>query len=181
VFTAALGSLLLGACSNSRASSSRVSSLVAHASQPVAAGAATVPCGDAIGTTPSGTADGYRVILGAVSVPAPFLPQVVATPGEAWPYWRKAGIAVRLSRIPATVSVPPGWRAKVAITWGGVGAVSALRFVPCPSTSSQWQGYAGGFHIRSRTECVPLAIGVGPRVQVVHFGIGRPCASARRR
>jgi hypothetical protein len=172
---AAMGASLLAGCASSSTSSS-------HAS--LVAPIPTVPCSDSIGPAASGTAGHYRVILGAVSVPPRFVAQAaVATPGQTWPYWDKAGIAVRLGRIPATVSVPPEWRAKVAITWGNgsVGIVSSLRFVRCRSTLPEWQAYVGGFFIRSRTECVPLEIRVGSRRQVVHFGIGRACGRDRRR
>jgi hypothetical protein len=160
-----IGACVLTACASSRTSSSHATSM----SPP------TVPCGDSIRKTASGNLDGYRIVFGVVSVPPTFLSQVVATPGQAWPYWRKAGVALRSGRTAATVSVPPEWRGRLAITWGSAGIVTSLRFARCPSTPPVWRAYAGGFYLRSRKECVPLEIRVGSRRRVVHFGIGRSC------
>jgi hypothetical protein len=135
-----------------------------------------VACDQVIGRTKSPFADGYRRVLGVISVPPAYIPQVVSTPGEQWPYWEKSGLAVRASRTPVTVTVSPEWRNRAAITWGnGKPAVSSLRFAPCPSPPGVWNGYAGGFLLSSRGACVPLVFQVGQRRKLVRFGIDRRC------
>jgi hypothetical protein len=120
--------------------------------------------------------DGYRRVLGVISVPPASIPQVVRTPGERWPYWEKAGLVVRAGRSPVTVSVPQAWRTRAAITWGnGKPAVSSLRISPCPSPPNVWNAYAGGFFMRSHGACVPLVFQVGERRKLVRFGIDHRC------
>lgn len=140
----------------------------------------TVHCSDTIGQMPTGQADHYRVVLDAVSVPPSVLMQVVATPGAAWPYWRKAGVAVRAGQT-AELSVMATWQKRAAITWGSASVVSAVRFPACSGASSKWNAYAGGFYIRAPTECVPLSIRVGNRSKIVEFGVGRRCGNSRRK
>jgi hypothetical protein len=132
--------------------------------------ALVVGCDQVIGRESSPTLDGYRQILSVVSVPPAYIPQVVRVHGEGWPYWEKAGIAVLANRAAVSVSVPVGWRRRAAITWGnGKPAVSSVRFSPCPSPPNVWNGYAGGFFLRSRGACVPLVFQVGQN------GIDRHC------
>ena len=130
----------------------------------------------------SGTEDGYRVVLGSVAVPderhtskAPSLPH-----GKPWPYFRRVGLVVRGGASPVTVSVPEGWRQRVAISWGNTPAVSSLQIASCnASFSKPWNAYAGGFYLRSRADCVPLDIRVGGRSTSVRLGIGRACGAGR--
>jgi hypothetical protein len=137
----------------------------------------TVTCDSIILTVGSGRAGGYRVVLGVVSVPSAYLPQVVRTRGGRWPYWRKAGLVIRGGSPPVTVSVAKGWRDRAAITWGNSGDVSALRIASCPPyEAKRWNAYAGGFLLRSRSACVPLVFQVGDRRTTVRFGLGRHCA-----
>jgi hypothetical protein len=147
--------------------------LAAHAGATTAP--PTVTCDDVILQVKSGRRAGYRVVLGIVSVPPARLAQVVPTNSKPWAYWRKAGLVVRAGRTPVTVSIPRPWRTRAAITWGGSGKVSALEIAPCPSRSTVWNAYAGGFFIRARRECVPLTFTVGRRSQTVRFGIGGAC------
>jgi hypothetical protein len=135
----------------------------------------TVPCDDIILRVGSGRAGGYRVVLGVVSVPPKYLPQVVRSGSTTWPYWRKAGLVVRGGAPPVTVAVPRAWRNRVAITWGVTGIVSALRIASCAAGSKPWNAYAGGFYLRSRSACVPLIFRVGGRVATVRFGLGQSC------
>ena len=140
--------------------------------------ALTVPCRDIIGQAQSARQDGYRPVLGVVSVPPSYLPQVVATHRRPWAYWRKAGLVVRANRAAVGVSVPRNWRTRAAITWGNGGAeptVSALRIAACPSPPNAWNAYAGGFYLRARSACVPLIFRVGERRATVRFGVGTRC------
>jgi hypothetical protein len=135
-----------------------------------------VTCDQIILQPKSPFADGYRRVLGVISVPQAYIPQVVRNPRGRWPYWEKAGLIVRASRSPVTVSVPQAWRERGAITWGNNNpVVSSLRLAPCPSPSNVWNAYAGGFFLRSRGACVPLVFQVGQRRKLVRFGIDRRC------
>jgi hypothetical protein len=75
------------------------------------------------------------------------------------------------------VSVPATWRTRAAISWGDAPTASALVFPSCPPSSSlgDWNPYAGGFHLGSRSACVPLVFRVGERTATVRFGVGRRC------
>lgn len=151
--------------------------LAATAAGAQAASAGATPlirCDDAIGAVRSGTQSGYRVLLGIVSVPPAQLTQVVATNSKPWAYWRKAGLVIHPSNRVVSVTVPTAWRKRAAISWGGSGTVSALKFEPCP-TGKLWNAYAGGFYLRAHRECVPLIFRVGSRSQTVRFGIGGSC------
>jgi hypothetical protein len=158
--------------------------LAALAGTAVSAGAPrgrpTVPCSDVIAGVASGRENGYRIVLGVVSVPPSYLRVVVPTRKTPWPYWRKAGIAVRAGGAAVTLAVPRKWRRRAAITWGNdTGIVSSLRIARCGPQwpGKRWNAYAGGFLLRSRAACVPLVVRVGSRAATVHFGLGRRCAS----
>ena len=136
----------------------------------------TVSCDKIILTVGSGRADGYRVVLGVVSVPEAHLPQVVATRSRAWPFWRKAGLVIRGGSPSVSVTVSQAWRNRAAIHWGNSGVVNVLRIASCPRFGDEpWNAYAGGFHLRSRSACVPLIFRVGNRSATVRFGLGRAC------
>ena len=115
----------------------------------------TVPCDSINVTAKSGSDNGWRVVLGVVSVPPAHLGQVVSTHEQPWAFWRKAGLAIRGGRGPVvSVSVPKPWRKRAAITWGdNTGIVSSIRFARCPIQLpyNVWNGYAGGFSLRSRS------------------------------
>jgi hypothetical protein len=118
-----------------------------------------------------------RVVLGVVAVPAAYIPQTEPTGVARWPYWSKAGLAVRADSPSAVVRVPRAWRSRVAIGWGNAAAASTLRIAPCPPSSSlgEWNPYSGGFSLRSRAACVPLEFHVGGRRAIVRFGVGKRC------
>jgi hypothetical protein len=142
----------------------------------------TVPCSEIIDRTNwpyLGSRDPrhrYRPVLRVVSVPPAYISQVVRLRDGAWPYWEKAGLVVRAGRGPATVTVPPAWRRRAAITWGGnTGVVSSLRIARCGSDPSRGNAYAGGFYLRSRSTCLPLVFRAGSHSATVRFGLGRRC------
>ena len=143
-------------------------------------GPPSVPCSEIIDRTNwpyLGSRDyRYRPVLGAVSVPPAYISQVVHLRDGAWPYWEKAGLVVRAGRGPVTVSVPPAWRKRAAITWGGnTGTVNSLRITRCGSDPSRGNAYAGGFYLRSPSACLPLVFRVGSHTRTVRFGLGRRC------
>jgi hypothetical protein len=142
-----------------------------------AAPAPTVTCESIIEPVGSEGWRPQRVVLGVVAAPPAYIPQTVPSGSRKWPYWSKSGLVVRAGSPPVRISVPPGWRKRVAIGWGNVEAAGALRIASCPPSSSlgDWNPYAGGFLLRSRAACVPLAFEVGGRRAVVRFGVGKRC------
>jgi hypothetical protein len=137
----------------------------------------TVTCTGIVGRVSSGHAGGNRVVFGTVSVPPAYLPQVGPSRNKAWPFCTKRGLGVRGGSSPVVVTVPKAWRSRVAITWGDSAIVSALRFASCSAflPPKVWNGYAGGFYLRSRSACVPLTFRVGRRVKTVRFGLAKRC------
>ena len=134
-------------------------------------------CTGIVGRVGSGHAGGNRVVLGTVSVPPAFLPQVGPSRTKAWPFVTKRGLAVRGNGPAVVVTVPRAWRGRVAITWGDVGIVSGLRIAPCSAflPPKVWNAYAGAFYLRSRSACVPLTFRVGQRTKTVRFGLAKRC------
>ena len=126
----------------------------------------------------SGFEDGHRVLLGAVSVPgAPHLAAASErTAGRHWRWYRNAGLAIRAGTSDVTVSVPVGWRDRVALSWGDTAASSSLTFARCDRSGARsWNAYSGGFHLRAKAGCVPLHVTVGGMSTTVRLGIGRAC------
>jgi hypothetical protein len=80
-----------------------------------------------------------------------------------------------------TIAVPHAWRGRAAVTWGDSGLARSLRLPGCPSPKGVWNGYAGGFYLRSPRVCLPLVIRVGTRSATVRLGLGRACDDAARR
>ena len=138
----------------------------------------TVGCDRIVLRARSGAADGFRVLLGAVSVPG--VPHLghgsTTTRNPRWRYYRNAGIAIRAGTSMVSVSVPEGWRDRVAISWGNSRVTSTLRFAPCgDSSDGAWNSYSGGFHLRAKGDCVPLLVTVGGMSTTVRIGVGRRC------
>jgi hypothetical protein len=118
-----------------------------------------------------------RLVLGAASVPAAYLEQVVATHDLPWSYWRKAGVVIRSGSERVTLSVPKAWRSRAAISWGngGGGVFTSVRLTGCGFDPRSGNAYAGGFYLRSPSACLPLIVRVGMRAATVRFGIGQRC------
>lgn len=45
----------------------------------------------------------------------------------------------------------------------------------CPGNANTGNAYAGGFHLRSPSACVPLIFAVGAHRATIEFGIGKRC------
>jgi hypothetical protein len=137
----------------------------------------TVTCTGIVGRVRSGHVGGNRVVLGTVSVPPAYLPQVVPSRNKAWPFVTKRGLAVHGGSPAVVVTVPRAWRKRAAIVWGDSGIVSGLRIARCSAflPPKVWNAYAGGFYLRSRSACVPLTFRVGRRTKTVRFGLARRC------
>jgi hypothetical protein len=138
----------------------------------------TVSCTGIVGRGSSGHAGGNRVVLGTVSVPPAYLPQVGPSRNKAWPFFTKRGLGVRGGSPAVVVTVAKAWRGRVAVTWGGSAIVSGLRIASCPAflPPKVWNSYAGSFYLRSRSACVPLTFRVGRRTKTVRVGLGERCA-----
>lgn len=137
-----------------------------------AEGVITVSCRDAIGREPNGVQ--RRVILGVVSVPPRYVPQVVRYQHDGWAYWSKWGLSIQAGNGPVRISVPKAWRKRVAIEWGLGGPVSEQRFEACSPPPTYWNAFAGGFSL-SAPACVPLVIQVAGQRRTVRFGVGHRC------
>jgi len=135
-----------------------------------------VDCDQVILQVNSGTLSGARVVLGVLSVPPAYLPQVLGGGVRPWRYSTKYGLTVRAGSPPVVVSVPQAWRHRAAIDWGGSGIVSSLRVLSCPGRGV-WNSYGGGFWLRSPSACIPLVFQVGRQTATRTFGIGRRCGS----
>jgi hypothetical protein len=148
------------------------------ATQGVAAQAApqpqrTIPCREIIDYTTFPYLG--NSVLGAVSLPA-YLVRAYPTLETPWRYFAKHGIVVK-SGTSVTITVPPAWRNRVAISWGNnVHRVfHTIRIPSCGSNPKRGNAYAGGFFLSSSSACVPLVFIVGSREQKVWFGVGRRC------
>lgn len=138
----------------------------------------TVSCDQIVLRDKSGSADGFRVLLERVSVPgARHLAREAATTARgAWSHYRNAGLAIRGGTSAVSVSVPEGWRDRVALSWGGSRPSSSIQFAPCAATSGGlWNFYSGGFHLRGRADCAPLVVTSGGLSTTVRVGVGRTC------
>ncbi len=126
----------------------------------------------------SGAEDGFRVLLGAVAVPSArhLAHGSTTTTDRQWRYYRNAGIAIRAGASAVSISVPDGWRDRVAVSWGDSPAASSLRFAPCGGSPARiWNSYSGGFHLHARGDCVPLIVRVGGLTTTLRIGVGRAC------
>ena len=129
----------------------------------------------------SGAADGFRILLETVSMPGSghLARDAAAVQGRPWRYYRNAGLAIRAGSSGVIVSVPEGWRDRVALSWGGSRPSSSVRFASCPgSAAGIWNSFSGGFHLRGRADCVPLLVTVGGMSTTVRVGVGRACGAA---
>jgi hypothetical protein len=101
--------------------------------------------------------------------------------GDApWRWRRPARIAVRDGEVDVAVSVPLGWRDRVAVAWGDSPPAAAVRFARCAAPVRGWTVYEGGLHLRRRGDCVPLVVRVGGRSTTVRLGVGRACGATTR-
>ena len=124
-------------------------------------------------------APGGRIVLGVLAVPPAHLQKAVPSGSRPWRYFRKYGLAIRAGSPAVVITVPAAWRHRAAIGWGdNIGVVSSLRLLSCPRQLGAWNGYAGGFYLRSASGCVPLSVEIGRRTATLRFAIGRSCSSA---
>src|SRR5262249_6803599 len=116
---------------------------------------------------------GGQVVLGVLAAPPARMARAAPTGTRPWAYFAKHGIDIRADSPAVLVTVPAAWRHRAAIAWGNnVGAVSSLRLLTCPRQLGAWNGYAGGFYLRSASGCVPLVFQIGRRTATLRFAIG---------
>lgn len=142
------------------------------------AAAPTVTCERIVLRDRSGTADGFRILLDTVAVPGSrhLARAATADVRSGWSHYRNGGVAIRSGTSTVSVSVPEGWRSRVALSWGGSRPSSSIRFAPCAaSADGVWNFYSGGFHLRGRADCVPLLITSGGLSTTIRVGLGRAC------
>jgi len=140
----------------------------------------TIPCGEIIQTTRFPyPGNPRRPVLAAVSVPPAYL-RAHPTLETPWRYFAKNGMVVK-SGTSVTISVPPGWRKRVAITWGNNvhGVFHTIRIAACSRIPKQGYAYAGGFFLRRPSACVPLVFAVDGRRQTVWSASGDAAAEHR--
>ena len=128
----------------------------------------------------SGVENGFRILLESVSVPGAghLARNALRVPGRQWPYYRNAGLAIRAGTTAVSVSVPEGWRDRLALSWGGSRPSSTIRFAPCAATAAGiWNAFSGGIHLRNPGDCVPLIVSVGGLSTTVRVGVGRACGA----
>jgi hypothetical protein len=136
----------------------------------------TVRCDEIVRYSPNAsTADGNRLVLDGVLAPAFYLGGGVRTSGR-FPYWWKAPVMIHASSGVLTVRVAKPWRDRVRVVWGVPGTPApVVRFAACPSSVDTWNGYSGGFLLRTKAACVPLIFTLGGRQATLRFGLGRHC------
>ena len=127
-----------------------------------------------IGFAASGRRPEGKIVLGRISV-RPGYGQPALRVGGRWPYWQKNGIEIMAGTPVVLISLPESWRQRAAITWGTSGTVSSLRLTSCARPARVWDGYAGGFYLRSAAACVPLVFRIGDRSATILFSVGRRC------
>jgi len=123
---------------------------------------------------------GGRLVLGMLAAPPAHLEHAAPTATRPWAYFAKYGINIRADSPAVLITVPEAWRHRAAIGWGNnIGAVSSLRLLSCPRQIGAWNGYPGGFYLRSASGCVPLVFNIGRRTATLSFAIGSgSCGSA---
>jgi hypothetical protein len=125
--------------------------------------------------------EGTRILLGAVVLSPGHTLERPPLRGDApWRWRRPARIAVRDGEVDVAVSVPLGWRDRVAVAWGDSPPAAAVRFARCAAPVRGWTVYEGGLHLRRRGDCVPLVVRVGGRSTTVRLGVGRACGATTR-
>ncbi|MBV9381024.1 MAG: hypothetical protein JOY82_19250 [Streptosporangiaceae bacterium] len=123
-----------------------------------------------------GPAAGAQFALGRIYVYAGYSQALVPATGDGpWRYWQKRGILIRAGTGPVTVSVPPSWRQRAAISYGTYGIVSSLVLTACRQPPGVWDGYAGGIYLRAAASCVPLVFATGNRSITIRLSVAGHC------
>jgi len=120
-------------------------------------------------------AAGFRTVLKRVMV-MPTSPQPAASAGQGkWAYFSKTAVLIRAGTGPVSVSVPPSWRGRAAITWGSAGQVESLTLTACAQPGDVWDVFAGGLYLRTNKACVPVQFRLGGHTDTVIYSVGRDC------
>jgi len=163
------------------------SGAVAGAAPAGATSTPVLPCASQIDASAAPSPQ-LTTVLGQVGLPLRDALGTVLLPNEPNPnarYWAKTGIDVRAGAS-FEIVVPPAWRGRLSIGWGGVRQVTRLRVAACrwmsgrsqSSPAGPWLGFAGGYWVRSPA-CVALVVRAGHQTRDVRLGIGAPCPGQR--
>lgn len=162
--------------------------LVASTSSALATAAVALPRPPGVAPTASVTCDAVvyidpapspgphgRVLLDRIALPnEDAIPRPIRRGRSGLSYWVKVGLLAR-GRTPVQVTVPKGWRNRLALIWGNSAWASSVRVLGCRAWPvSEWRLYTGGFKLRSPA-CFPLVIRAGRRTTVIRFAVGRAC------
>jgi hypothetical protein len=159
----------LASCTGSASRAPAPSATAAKATAQACSGVGGYAASSSLGTNAT-------LVLGRIAIYPDYSQPPVPVPGQApWKYWEKRGLLILAGTGPVTISVPASWRQRVAITYGTNGIVGSLVLPSCPQPSGVWDGYAGGFYLRTTATCVPLVFTVGNRSVTVPFGIAGRC------
>ena len=123
---------------------------------------------------------GTQIVLGRISINAAQSYQPVpVSDTKPWHYWQKRPILIRASSGPVSVSVPPAWRDRAAITYGTTPIRGSLVLFSCQRPRGVWDAYAGGIYLRDRAACVPLIFRNGHRSKTVRLNMYGHCQPTR--
>jgi hypothetical protein len=118
---------------------------------------------------------GFRTVLKRVMVMLTS-PQPAASAGQGkWAYFSKTAVLIRAGTGPVSVSVPPSWRGRAAITWGSAGQAESLTLTACAQPGDVWDVFAGGLYLRTNKACVPVRFRLGGHTDTVIYSVGRDC------
>jgi hypothetical protein len=119
---------------------------------------------------------GTQLVLGRIAINRghSYHPVPVRDAGR-WRYWQKRPILIRANTGPVTVSIPPSWRGRAAITYGTTRIGRSLVLISCQKPRGVWDAYAGGIYLRDQAACVPLTFRLGNRTTTVRLNMAGRC------
>jgi hypothetical protein len=119
---------------------------------------------------------GTQIVLDRISINTAQSDQPVpVSDTKPWRYWQKRPILIRANSGPVSVSVPPAWRTRAAITYGTTPIRGSLVLFSCQRPKGVWDAYAGGIYLRHPERCVPLVFRVGDRRATVRVSMTGRC------
>lgn len=119
---------------------------------------------------------GTQLILGRIAINAGSMQATVPVRNTGpWRYWQKRAILIRANTGPVSVSVPPSWRERAAITYGTAPIGRSLVLRSCQKPKGVWDAYAGGLYLRNPAACIPLVFRLGNRHTTVHLRVTGRC------
>jgi hypothetical protein len=119
---------------------------------------------------------GTQLVLGRIAInPSRSYQPVPVRDTGRWRYWQKRPILIRANTGPISVSIPPSWRGRAAITYGTAPIGRSLVLISCQKPRGVWDAYAGGIYLRALAACVPLIFRLGNRSTTVRLNMAGRC------